>query len=143
VALVKIHRAKNKFTLFKKKTLNGLKMAKRVHRNTDNILNHGFSERRKKIEIESRENFSHEWNFNEIFLYTFTAYSTWILSLLSLLPAASMASSASEKWSWPTSPKQEPQRADSRRDIYYENVNGGEKSGRIRVPTSYYDNNRR
>jgi hypothetical protein len=143
VALVKIHRAKNKFTLFKKKNFKWTQDGKKGSQRHGQHSQPWVFGTEKKIEIESRENFSHEWNFNEIFLYTFTAYSTWILSLLSLLPAASMASSASEKWSWPTSPKQEPQRADSRRDIYYENVNGGEKSGRIRVPTSYYDNNRR
>lgn len=63
-----------------------------------------------------------------------------MMSLLWLLPTVSMANSESEKWSWPTSPKQN-QHADSRRDVYYENFN--DKSGRIRVPTTYYDNNRR
>lgn len=74
--------------------------------------------------------------------YSFTVYSAWMLSLFWLLPTVSMANSESEKWSWPTSPKQEPERSNSRRDIYFENVSGGEKNGRIRVPTSY-DNNRR
>lgn len=74
------------------------------------------------------------------FSHFFAVHSIWMMSLFWLLPTATKASSESEKWSWPSSPK-ENQNADSRRDFYYENVN--DKSGRIRVPTTYYDNNRR
>lgn len=58
--------------------------------------------------------------------------------LLIVVPAA-WANSESEKWTWPASAK-DLKPADSRKDIYYESFD--EKAGRIRVPTSYYDNRR-
>jgi hypothetical protein len=65
------------------------------------------------------------------------------LFVLSVFLTAALANSESEKWSWPASGKDRTQ-ADSRKDIYFENISGSssggnEQSGRIRVPTSYYD----
>lgn len=55
-----------------------------------------------------------------------------------------LSNSESEKWSWPRSVKSEQQQvANERKDIYYERPNDDPRSERIRVPTSYYDSNRR
>lgn len=62
----------------------------------------------------------------------------WFLMVSILLPVA-LGNSEGEKWTWPSSQKDQAQ-ADSRKDIYYESSN--DKAGRIRVPTSYYDNRR-
>lgn len=86
------------------------------------------------------ENFFREMNFNEEFLFLFAGSSMNFLLVLSIALPAAFANSESEKWSWPTSVKDRT--ADSRKDIYYESVFDNEKSGRIRVPTSYYDNRR-
>jgi hypothetical protein len=82
-----------------------------------------------------------ELNFNENFFCFLFKGSTmnFLLTFTMLLVPAAYANSESEKWSWPTSADDRTQ-ADSRKDIYYENVD--EKAGRIRVPTSYYDNRR-
>lgn len=61
-----------------------------------------------------------------------------LLAISAIIWPAVLCNSESEKWSWPTSTKNRTP-ADSRKDIYYENVD--EKAGRIRVPTSY-DNRR-
>ncbi|CRK91729.1 CLUMA_CG005364, isoform A [Clunio marinus] len=63
------------------------------------------------------------------------------LLILSMILPAALANSESEKWSWPTSPN-DRNRADNRKDIYYENSSNRDgKAERIRVPTSY-DNER-
>lgn len=64
-----------------------------------------------------------------------------IFIVLSILLPEVFTNSESEKWSWPSSAKDQTH-ADSRKDIYYENINDNERAGRIRVPTSYYDNRR-
>lgn len=90
---------------------------------------------------ENRKTFA-ELNVNEkrFFVCLFAGSIMKLVLLVSAIvwPAV-LCNSASEKWSWPTSGKERTP-ADSRKDIYYENVD--EKAGRIRVPTSYYDNRR-
>lgn len=82
-------------------------------------------------------------NLNEDFFSIFFSGSdmNFILIISLFLPAA-FGNSESEKWSWPTTANDQKQSADSRKDIYYESINENEKSGRIRVPTSFYNNRR-
>lgn len=70
--------------------------------------------------------------------YSAGSMMIWFLMVSILLPAV-LGNSEGEKWTWPSSQK-DLEQADSRKDIYYESSN--EKAGRIRVPTSYYDNRR-
>lgn len=60
----------------------------------------------------------------------------FLMTILIILPAV-LASSESDKWSWPSSGNGRLP-ADSRRDVYPEDI----RSERIRVPTTYYDNRR-
>lgn len=45
-----------------------------------------------------------------------------------------------DKWSWPSSAN-DRQQDNSKKDLLYERIDN-DKAGRIRVPTSYYDNKR-
>lgn len=53
--------------------------------------------------------------------------------IILLLPLSVMVNADTDKWSWPSSPN-------DRNDLLYERIDN--KAGRIRVPTSYYDNKR-
>lgn len=74
----------------------------------------------------------------ENIFYSAGSMMIWFLTVSILLPVA-LSNSEGEKWTWPSSQKDQTV-ADSRKDIYYEN--SSDKSGRIRVPTTYYDNRR-
>lgn len=50
-----------------------------------------------------------------------------------------MVNADADKWSWPSSPND--RQDNSRKDLLYERIDN-DKAGRIRVPTSYYDNKR-
>ena len=63
------------------------------------------------------------------------------LLMISILLPAAFANSESEKWAWPSTADDQKQQASNRKDIYYENANN-EKTGRIRVPTSFDDRRR-
>lgn len=59
--------------------------------------------------------------------------------IILLLPLSVMVNADADKWSWPSSPN-DRQQDNSRKDLLYERIDN-DKSGRIRVPTSY-DNQR-
>ena len=51
-----------------------------------------------------------------------------------------MVNADADKWSWPSSPN-DRQQDNNEKDLLYERIDNN-KAGRIRVPTSYYDNKR-
>lgn len=62
--------------------------------------------------------------------------------IILILPLSVLVNAESDKWSWPTSANDREQ-DNNRKDLLYERIdNNNNKAGRIRVPTSYYDNNR-
>jgi hypothetical protein len=71
----------------------------------------------------------------KLYYFFSSGFELILLVILSIILPKAIANSESEKWSWPTSAK-------DRKDIFYESVSGNERVGRIRVPTSYYDNGR-